>query len=99
MTRRTFPACVLALALLLPVAAADPVPAPRRVANPDPVAELVARLDARVDNPIQPGDMTVKEYLEKLSKVHGIEIVVNQAAFREETIPVFGEHRFIGVKM
>jgi hypothetical protein len=91
-SRLTF-ACALVLgsSALLPAAAPPPAPAP--VPRRDPVVELVDKMNARIDNPIQPNGMTVKEYLEKLAKAQGVEIEIDEASFKADGIPVPGEEK------
>jgi hypothetical protein len=59
-----------------------PAPQPKPATKRDRVAELVEKLNAPVEDPIQPNGMTVKEYLAKLAKAHGAEIVLDEEMFR-----------------
>jgi hypothetical protein len=76
MPRRVCFACVLVLMLGAPTAAADP---PRK---PDPVAELIAKLHAPIENPVEPNDTPTEEYLAKLAKAHGVRLVLDEVSFR-----------------
>jgi hypothetical protein len=51
------------------------------------VAELVEKLNAPIENPIQPNGATVKEYLANLAKAYDVEIVLDEDTFKAEGIP------------
>lgn len=67
--------------------AADQPVAPAPTLKRDRVAELVEKLNASIDDPVQPNGMTVEEYLAKLAKVHGVEIVLDEDIFKAEGVP------------
>jgi hypothetical protein len=76
---------LLAFAVSPTLPAAPPVaPAPRQkpASKRDHVAELVEKLNAPVEDPIQPNGMTAAQYLAKLVKAQGVEIVLDEEAFK-----------------
>jgi hypothetical protein len=81
LTRLAF-VCLLACGASAKLHAAPPTAPTPKATKSDPVAELVEKLNAPIDDPIQPKGMTVEEYLAKLSKALDIKIVLDEEAYK-----------------